>query len=353
LIHLRVLEFGPGLAAAWSGKLLSELGAEVVRVDAPPADGAYVDAHLARAQSLHLHRRKRRVAIDYARTEGRALLDRLAAQSDVVVTDEPPPTLDALRWDELGGGQPRFRVSITPYGLSGPLRDATASAATLLAQAGHTFLTGDPGRAPLTLPGGYPELQAAHFACIGLLAAWLAERRGAREVPRRIEVSMLETLASLSQFTTVLHTYEGRVRSRHGNRWENLHPLNLYPCRDGWLMVNVVPNFWDAFTFFLGDLDLRDDPRFATSEARLKHADALDERIAARFADRTRRELATEAQETFRVPVGALQSFAELLRDPQLAARGFLEGIEDDGRSLRAPGHAFRLLDHDPSGGER
>lgn len=353
MLRLRVLEFGRGVAAAWCGKLLTELGAEVVRVDPPRDPGAYIDPLFERALDLHLHRGKRRVALDYSEARGRALLDRIAAGRDALVTDESPARLDRLSFRELGGEAPGLRVCITPYGLSGPDRDSPATAATLLAQAGHSYLTGDPGRAPLSLPGHYPDVQAGQFACIGLLSAWLARRRETTPTPRLIEVSALECLASLSQFTTVLYTYMGRVRTRHGNRWENLHPISLYPCADGWLMVNVVPGFWDAFTFFLGEPALRDDPRFATSQARLAHAAELDALIRSRFATRCRAELTREAQETFRVPVGELQTPEELLADAQLAARGFFETLDSTEGELRAPGRAFRILDHDPAAPER
>jgi crotonobetainyl-CoA:carnitine CoA-transferase CaiB-like acyl-CoA transferase len=338
---LRVLEFGPGVAAAYCGKLYALWGADVVRVDST-ACGAEPPPR-SRALDYHVNPNKRRVALDYQTREGRALLRRLASVCDVVVTDEPPSMLDMLDWDAFASSNALTAcVSITPFGRSGPYRDWHATDATLLALGGYTYLMGDPGRAPLTLPGHYVSYQAGQFAYIASRAVVLAGADAAR-APRRIEVSMLETVAALSQFTTVMWTYREQVRSRHGNDWENIHPISLYPCRDGWFAVNVVPGFWKAFTEMLGRPDLLEDPRFATNEARIRHKAEIDEIIVATLGHYATEEILDLGQRQYRVPTGALRRMQDLLDDPHLTAREFWQPLEiPDGAPLRVAASAFR-----------
>jgi crotonobetainyl-CoA:carnitine CoA-transferase CaiB-like acyl-CoA transferase len=327
-MSLRVLEFGAagsdGTAAAYCGRLFALWGAEVVRVDAP-ASGR-VPAPRDRALDLFLHPNKRRVGVDYTTGDGRALLERFARACDVVITDVPLPVLTSLRWQDFALRNEVVSVSITPFGLSGPYRDWQATDATLLALGGYTFLMGDPGRPPLTLPGHYVSYQAGQFGYIAARAAL----RGAngRVEPQQIEVSKLETVAALSQFTTVMWTYRQQIRSRHGNGWENIHPISLYPCRDGWFAVNVVPGFWKPFTDMIARPDLLDDPRFATNEARMAHKDALDDIIVAALGHHTANEIVELGQRRYRVPTGALKRMSDLLDDPHLAERMFWQPLE-------------------------
>ncbi|MPZ99538.1 MAG: hypothetical protein GEU80_09440 [Dehalococcoidia bacterium] len=339
-MSLRVLEVGGGPAAGYCGKLFARWGAEVIAVQrAEPLMASPAD----RSLDHYLHHGKQRVALDYTREEGRDLLDRLAGQCDVLVTDEPARIIEPLRLLEAGeAGPPAVRVAITPFGLDGPYRDWEATPATLLALGGYTALMGDPGRAPLTLPIRYLEYQSGQLAYTAALAAHLGGR-SVPDAPTVIDIGMLEVLASLSQFTTVMWTYAGRIRSRHGNRWENLHPTTLLPCADGWYGVNALPAFWPAYCYLIGHPELVDDPRFASNADRMEHADELDAIAFEAFEGKTRRQLLAEAQEQWRVPIGAALTFPELLEDDHLAARGFWEAADVDGKRVRMPGSGFRL----------
>ena len=338
-MNLRVLELGDAGAAAYAGKLLARWGAEVIRVDS----GAPEPAQELEPLEVFLHPGKRRVAIDYEREEGVALLHELAAACDVVLLDLSPDESERIGWTELGKpGRIQARVSITPFGLDGPYRDWKATGGTLLALGGYTFLSGDPGRAPLTIPGHYVEYQSGHFAFIAALAATLGHEP---EGPASsIEVSMLECVATLSQFTTVMWTHGGVVRSRHGNRWENLHPNAMYRCGDGWYQASGIGKFWEPFALMLGRPDLVEDARFLTPALRTQHADELDEIINGVLGQRPMQEILHEAQETWRIPIGIALSLAEVLADPQLAAREFWRPISTPGGTVQTPGSPFTLV---------
>ncbi|MDA1002522.1 MAG: CoA transferase, partial [Chloroflexi bacterium] len=340
---MRVLELSDrDEAAAYCGKLFARWGADVIRVERP--DRVPSPRHL----ELYLHRGKERVAIDAHDPAGRARIDALAAECDILVTDVSARETDALAVETLGAASPRLvRVSITPFGLSGPYRDFEATASTLLALGGYTVLMGDRGRAPLTMPGNYAYYQAADFAFVAAQAAQLAAERGTAPA-RLIEVSVLESLATLHQFTDTMWLANGVVRSRHGNRWQNLCPTTLLPCADGWFGMNVLQTFWLPFAHWIGRPDWADPEHpLGLNAGRMEHEDEVEDAVVSALGGLTRRELFTEGQETWRVPVGHAAQLGELLDDRHLAHRAFFETLEGergaDGAAVRAPGSPFRL----------
>ena len=270
----RVLEFG-GLAAGFCGRLFRHGGAEVIRIEGavPSVTDAWVSQG---AIDAFLHAGKQRVAF-----RGRDQLLELAGSVDVVVAEGMPDELEELGWDAIDG----IRVAITPFGMTGPRRQWHASASVLLAMGGYTYLMGDPGRAPLTLPGHYTEFQSGQYAYIGT-SACLYEGQD-----HSLDVSMLEVVLSLSQMTTVMWSCNGVVRTRHGSSFGILYPINLFPCADGWFHVNVVPQFWGPFTEMLGCPDLEDDVRFASSRGRIDNKDELDRIIFESLGHRTKAEV--------------------------------------------------------------
>ncbi|MBS03794.1 MAG: hypothetical protein CMQ24_13950 [Gammaproteobacteria bacterium] len=331
-----VLELG-GPAAGYVGKLYRRWGAEVCRIDDPE------DPHTAgpeyAAVDLYLHAGKRRLLADLASDGAPALLARLAERADVIVADLPPSRLDTLGWSKLGGTA-CIRTAITPFGMNGPRRDWHGSSNVLLALGGETFIMGDPGRAPLTIPGRYLHYQAGQYA----YAASVACRRQTPDSVRDVDVSVYETAQSLHQFTTVMWTHNDTVRARHGNDFGVLHPITMYPCKDGWWATNADVIFWDAFTVMLGRPDLADDPRFNTVAGRVTNAKALDQLVMEELGDKTRAELMELGQVTCRVPTGILNTLDELLEDPHLRERNFWQPMAAGGRTLKMAGSAFTFM---------
>jgi succinyl-CoA---D-citramalate CoA-transferase len=339
---MRVLEFGDNAAAGYCGRLFQLFGAEVIRVDLPGAQPAN-DRELA--LDIYLHTGKKRSAIDYLTADGEALLHTLAGESDIVVTDLVPLQLDQLNWSSFPAG---LRVSISPFGLTGPYREWQGSGAILLAMGGYTFLMGDEDKAPLSLPINYVEYQSAQFA----YTAALASHAFANDC-RDIEVSMLETVLSLSQFTTVMWTCQKRIRSRHGNRFQNVYPVSLYSCKDGCVYINVLPNFWPALVALIGDESLLTDERFLTNQKREENQVELDAIINSAFSGYTMAELLELGQRKYRFPIGSAMTLQQVLDDGHLKARYYWHDIEIPGRqTIKAPGSAIRSVPLSPQAGQ-
>lgn len=332
---MRVLEVSDKEeAAAYCGKLFGRWGAEVIKVESPsrPVPRDSLD--------IYLNGGKRRVGTDLHDPDDLARLRSLAAAADVLITDHAPSVIEEVG---LLGLPAAVRVSITPFGLTGPYRDYEATASTLLALGGYTWLMGDPGRAPLTLPGNYPYYQAGTFAYIAALAAWLGGPE--HDAPVRIDVSVLECLAGLHQFTDTMYLFGGVVRSRHGNRWENLAPTTLLRCHDGWYGINILQNFWFPFAQMIGRPDLASEGPFATNSGRMAAQDELEEIIVKALWDKKCKDIFREGQEVWRVPVGYAASLQDMLDEPHLNARGFWRDLPlGDGRVVRTAGPPFRVV---------
>jgi crotonobetainyl-CoA:carnitine CoA-transferase CaiB-like acyl-CoA transferase len=322
----RVLEVSDAEgSAAWCGQLFVRAGFEVTKVESPgraapePAPELFLNAGKARAVA----------------GLGSPALSELAASHDVIVTDAS--SADTRRYGLLGLPA-QVVVSITPFGLTGPYADWAATDATLLALGGHTWLSGDPGRAPLTMPGQYPSYQAGSFAFVAAGSSLLAGG------PARIEVSVLECLATLHQFTDTMWTEDEIIRGRHGNRWANLHPITLLPAPDGWFVIAITPNFWASFTKMIGreDLSATGHP-WSMPENRVRDADEIDSVIAAALGSWPKQRVFQEGQGTWRIPAGYLQTLREVLDDPHLAERKFWQ--KTDGSAV-IPGQPYQFHYH-------
>ena len=244
---VRILELSnEEAAAAFAGKLFARWGSEVIRVESPDRRPA-VDA-----EAIYLHGGKRRATIDYRDAAGRDALERLASEADILLTDLPVDDLMSCGLLDLGGADgPLVRVAITPFGLTGPYARNQATEATLLALSGLTYLTGDPGRAPLTIPGHYAAYQAGTMAYTVALAAFLHARRSATPAARRVDLSVLECLVGLHQMTDTRWLVNGEVRTRVGNR-SSASTGAMLPCRDGWFGFSTAGDNWTQFALMLG-----------------------------------------------------------------------------------------------------
>ena len=320
----RVLEIG-NYAAGYAGKLFAHAGFDVVRIEPASRKASYVSE---RAMDLFLHFDKRRLVID-----DQKLIGELADKADIVVVDcESANEIEMMGFHAWTAP---IKVAITPFGLTGPDQNRSATNATLLALGGYTNLMGDPDREPLTLPGHYIDFQSGGYAYTAAMACQLGGLRDS------IDVGMFEVVMSLSQFTTVMWTCGNVVRSRHANDFWWVVPTNLFRCRDGWVYINIVPTFWDAFTTFLELPELILDERFRTNEQRKTNRDELHEIISNVFIQWTRAEVQARA-ETARIPVGAALDFTEVLDDQHLAQRNMWQSIFDaTGQSVKSPRPPF------------
>ena len=185
------------------------------------------------------------------------------------------------------------------------------------------------------------------------MALWEREETG---FGPRVDVSEIESLAALHQFTFVMHTYAGLVRRRHGARWENQgvygrYPIALLPCKDGYMSYAVsTEGQWEMLFPMIGRPDLTEEPWFADLKKRREHVDEIDAILIDWMKDKTRQEVFEIAAGTWSEPASPLLELAEVLDDPQLRLRDFFADVDHpDTGTLTYPTVPFRMSVTQPS----
>lgn len=349
--EVRVLALDPDLAGAYCARLFAAVGADVVFAE--PPGGAALRAH----EPLVPGRdgQPRSALWEYLATGSRsvelaaddpALLE-LAGWADIVVSScngdaDGARALDA----RLRGASPRVvHVVTSGYGLTGPYRDWLHTPLTDWAAGGHLAITGDPAREPLQGGGPWVSYLTGATAAIGAMAALThAARTGQGQL---VDVGALEAAASLHQWTITMYTHTGVVKRRWGNRFgESVHPIALYPCKDGWISI-VAPALhqFEALCITVDNVELLADEEIAAQAVRFDRADEIDGPILRWLADRTCADAVATLQEAG-VPASPVLTMSQVLHDEQLAHRDYwTDCAAIDARQPAAP---FRLSSPDP-----
>jgi benzylsuccinate CoA-transferase BbsE subunit len=365
LTGTRVLDLTsePGFFA---GKLLAELGADVVKVEPPAGDparrrppflGGVPDGERALGW-LAMNTSKRGMTLDLDRPRGRELFRDLARQADVVIESDAPGTLAArgLGWDALHAVNPRLILcSITPWGQSGPRAGRRGSDLTVIASSGNLFATGDPDRAPLrcALPVSYSHggLEAA----VGIVFALTArESIGAGQ---HVDVSLQQAMVMPNMATAAMFKMTGNRGGRAGAfmRQEKSVAREIWPCKDGFVSFALrggparVPGlvamvqYMDEHGMASDTLKTRDWKAHNLNLLTQAEVDALSAEFGAFFLSKTAAELYAAAC-TRNLMLAPINTPREITASAQLAARDFFADVEDPARGrLRYPAHWARV----------
>jgi CoA:oxalate CoA-transferase len=338
LTGIKVLDLSEYISGAYCAKLLGAFGAEVVKIEKPdhgdPARsvGPFLNdqPHAERsALFLYLNTNKKGITLNLGDQAGARILKDLVKDSDVLVENFRPGLLPSLGlgYEDLEHINPRIvMVSITDFGQTGPYRGYKGGRLVGNALSGYLYINGDPEREPLAGGGEQPAYQGGVHGYVGVMAALLA-----REITgngQHIDISIMECLASLHQFTVNRYEYSKKIQKRIGNRYQYSHPITIYPCKDGY--VSICPSADEQnerMLIMMGMGHLLEDPRFETGFHRLVNADEFDELVKPWFLERGRKEIVESCQE-FRVPASYVNTVEDLLDDQQYKARGFWAEID-------------------------
>ncbi|MGH9089368.1 MAG: CaiB/BaiF CoA transferase family protein [Acidimicrobiales bacterium] len=345
LADVRVLEIANWVAGPSAGAILADLGAEVVKVEPlagdsmrgklrQPSKRAGVPGALVAADvPFHLDNRgKRSIAVDLADHRGADVVQRLAGQSDVVLTNLLPHRLEryGLGPDQLRGADPRLVYAVvTGHGSRGPEADRTGfDLTTFFGRGGVGSLVGEPGEPPPAFRPGQGDHPTGLALCAGILAALrVRDRTGEGQV---VETSLLRT-AAWTIGCDVAVALVDRSQPRTRARTEPISPLNTrYRCGDGvWITLSAQDqSAWPRFCQAVGRPDLGEDPRFATVADRFHHATELVAGLDAVFAGRAAKEWAGALDESG-VVWAATAELPDLVGDPQARANEMFVEVED------------------------
>ena len=332
LSGVRVLEIGNFIAGPFAGQLFGDYGAEVIKVESADGDPMRTWGITMHGESLWwptIARNKRSVVADLKDPDDLAMVQRLAAECDVLLENFRPGTLARYGLDHatLSIDNPGIVVThVSGFGQTGP-RSAEAGFGSIgEAVGGIRHTTGDPDRPPARTGVSLGDSLAALFAVIGTLAA--LHERATSGRGQEVDVAIYEAVAALMESSMADHEVGGVLRNRSGGALPGVAPANAYPTADDAEVV-IGANADAVFTRLctaMGRPELADDRRFATHEARGANEVALD----AIVADWTRTLASDELLELMvehSVPAGRVYTAADMLADPQYAARGMLQRL--------------------------
>jgi benzylsuccinate CoA-transferase BbsE subunit len=339
----------------YCGKVLGDLGADVIRVEPPEGDALRSYPPFRQGvqdpnQSLyfwHHNTNKRSLVLDLRSQVGRDALLKLAAGADIVVDSFDPSYLESLGlgYEELSERFPRLiYASITPFGRSGPLNVQPANNIVLCALSGAMNVNGDLDLAPLAAFEDQSYLAASNYAAATALAAVYYRGRSGRG--QLIDVSIEAAIASFVHWP---YLQSGVVPMRTGAL--NLNAFGIVRCLDGYCAVSLNHNWDSHLSWMLSDgfgeelvglpppLQTRDPvARRANLEKRL-------EVVGAWAATKPVDQLFVEGQEAHRLTFGKIMSVDDVFTNPQLRARGFMVPVEHPelGPTFEYPGAPYRL----------
>lgn len=344
---IRVVEVGTLISGPFAGRLLGDMGAEVVKIEPPGSPDplrtwgqAEVDGHHF-FWTIHA-RNKKAVTLNLREPKGRELFLDLVEKSDVIVENFRPGTLE--KWN-LGYDVLRERnrgiilVRVSGYGQTGPDSHKAGYASVAEAASGLRHMNGFPGGPPPRLALSLGDTLAGMFAAQGALAALY--RRSVTGEGQVVDAALTEACLAVQESTIPDYDVGGVVRGPSGTRLEGIAPSNIYPTADGsWVVVAANQDtVFRRLCGAMGQPKLATDERFADHVSRGRNQDAIDEIIAAWAAERQPAEIIATLSEAG-VISGPINTVAEVVTDPQLVSRGMIADHWDERieRNVKGPG---------------
>ncbi len=331
---LTVLDLSRVLSGPYCSMLAADMGARVIKIE-HPARGDDTRAwgppfeQGESAYYLSVNRNKESVALDFKTAEGRRLLDALVDKSDAVIENFRPGALGRLGLDypRLSARRPSvILVSVSGFGQTGTRRDEGGYDAVAQAEGGLMSITGQPDGPAVRLGVAIADIAAGMFAFQGLLLALIA--RGATGRGQHVDVSLLDSVASLLTYQASSFWATGESPARAGNRHLTIAPYDSFDCANGVLVLAVGNDqLWQRCATTLGASDLAADERFRTNASRVAHYPELRTRLSAILAARPVDSLVATLRAAG-VPCGAVRSVGEALADPQLVAREMIATVD-------------------------
>ena len=344
---IRVLEVGTLISGPFAGRLLGDMGAEVVKIEPPGSPDPLRTWGQAEVEGHHFFwtvhaRNKKAVTLNLREPRGRELFLDLVERSDIIVENFRPGTLEkwTLGYDVLRQRNPGIiLVRVSGYGQTGPDAGKAGYASVAEAVSGLRHMNGFPGGPPPRLALSLGDTLAGMFAAQGALAALY--RRTVTGEGQVVDVALTEACLAVQESTIPDYDAGGVVRGPSGTRLEGIAPSNIYRSADGsWVVIAANQDtVFRRLCAAMGTPELADDERFANHGARGRNQDTLDAIIGQWAASREPHDIIDTLNDAG-VIAGPINTVAEVVNDPQFRARGMLVEHYDEGagRMVLGPG---------------
>jgi formyl-CoA transferase len=347
---LHVLDLTRALAGPFCAQMLGDMGADIVKVEqpgvgdnargwGPPFEGG------ESSYFLSVNRNKRSIALNLRDTRGTEILRRLVAESDVLLENFVPGTLDRLgfSYEACRAIRPDLiYCSISGFGQVGPERERAAYDQILQGLGGIMSVTGEIGGAPMRVGIAIADIMAGMFAAYAVQVALY--HRARTGVGQRVDTSLLEGQLAMMTYQAGRYFATGEAPHTSGNLHPTIVPYGLYRAADAYFNLAVgTEDLWRRFCAAFELDHLRADPRFATNRERLAHRDELNELLAPMFAARSVAEI-DALMSAAGVPCGAVRDLDGVFNDPQTQAIEIVKSLDHPtAGAIRVVGPPYHL----------
>jgi len=336
---LKVVELARILAGPWIGQSLADLGAEVIKIEAPQGDDTRKwgppfierDGDKTAAYFYAANRGKTSIVADFRTDEGQKTVRDLIAGADILIENFKVGGLTkyGLDYDSVSKRNPRLiYCSITGFGQDGPYASRAGYDFLIQGMSGLMSITGEPDGQPQKVGVAVTDVATGLYGTIGILAA--VEQRHRTGKGQQIDMSLLDCATAMLANQAMNFLATGTAPVRKGNDHPNIAPYQVLPTVDGHIIIAVGNDGqFQRFCQVLDRPDLGADPRYASNQLRVENRGTLTPELEKSFSDWNSAEL-LNALEAATVPAGPINSIAQAFDDPQIQHRGMVirpEGI--------------------------
>lgn len=335
LSGIKVLDLTRVLVGPFCTMILSDLGADVVKVEMPKiGDDSRYFGPFKNEQSLYflsLNREKKSITLNLKSEQGKQILKDLVKQFDVLVENYRPGTMEklSLGYDVLKEINPKLiYAAASGFGHSGP--DSKKPAYDILAQArgGIMSITGWPDSPPTRVGMSTGDITAALFTAIGVNAALY--QRGITGLGQKVDVSMLDSQVAILENALSRYQVSGEPPKPLGNRHPTITPFQAYKAKDTYFVLPIGnDNLWRKFCPLIDRDDLINDERFLTNGERTRNLDQLNLILDEIFLTKNATEWITLFEDAG-IPSGPINTIDKVMKDEQVLARNMIIEVDDD-----------------------
>lgn len=321
-----VLDLSRVLAAPYTGMILADMGADVIKVERPgKGDDSRAYGPFKNGESVYymsLNRGKRSMTLNMKSEEGKQILKDLVKQADVLVENFRGGTMDklGLGYDVLKEINPRLIYSAcTGFGMTGPYKHDPAYDVIVQGMGGIMSITGQEGGEPTKIGASIGDITAGIFSAVGIMIAlYNREKTGKGQL---VDVSMLDCQVAILENAIARYMNAGVSPKPIGNRHASITPFQSLKTKDGYVIVAVGNDtLWQKFCGLIERPDLAADPRFTTNPLRTENVKVLGEELNKTFQTKTMDEWLHILKEGG-VPVGPINDVERVIKDPAVIAR--------------------------------
>ncbi len=345
LARFTVLDLTRVRAGPTCVRQLADWGANVIKIEAPPAPEEPMGGPRQGSDFQNLHRNKRSMTLNLKAPEGLAAFKRMVRKADIVVENFRPKVKKRLGIDykTLARINPRLvYASISGFGQDGPYADRPGFDQIAQGMGGLMSISGLPGQGPVRVGIPVADLSAGLFAALGILVALLEREKSGRG--QQIETSLLQAQIFMLDFQAARYLVEGEVARQAGNNHPTTIPTGAFKTRDGHINIATTgQKIWERFCRSIGADALVQKEEYRTAAARSKHRDALTAEIEAHLKSRTSAEWVDRFNKAG-VPCGPIYSIDQVFADPQVRHLGIAQSVtRKDKSKMRLVGQPVSL----------